>query len=479
MIFIALGRFVQFLFLLLTLRLATTFLPPEEMGKISLVTATVGGFALLWVNPVGMFLNRRLHAWVRDGKAISYLNYFWLYIFFASILSISIIFVLIKFEIWNVSLSLALLISLVFLYLIFGTVNQVSIPSLNLLGDAKKFIVLTVLTNAVSLFFAFIFVIYYQRNAGYWLFGIVLGQAIIGIIGLNLLLRKVKLAEPVLKNNAKISFGKIFLLASFAWPIAISVGLGWIQSQGYRYLMEDYLGLSYLGLFAAGYGISAGLMAGFESIFTTYFQPKFYERISQEDRNERMAAWQEYAKAILPSLLLAGGLIVASAPELTKLLLGPAYADSYKFVIWGALAECARLATAVFGLFAHAKMNTRALLLPSAIGAFCAIGLIYFLMPIYGAVGVGMGLALSGVLALIALVFSIRIYSQINFIWGALIKSGFFGFFLFLFSEGLRVIWASDNYMYSLVRIVLIGVIFLFFEYVILRPSLGNTFSRP
>ena len=53
-----------------------------------------------------------------------------------------------------------------------------------------------------------------------------------------------------------------------------------MQGQGYRYLLEGQLGLAQLGLFVAGYGISAGMIAGFESVLTTYFQPRLYRDVS-------------------------------------------------------------------------------------------------------------------------------------------------------------------------------------------------------
>ena len=89
---------------------------------------------------------------------------------------------------------------------------------------------------------------------------------------------QVKVSKPTSEH--------FWLLFHFAWPVAISVGFNWLQTQGYRFLMADTLGLVDLGLFVVGYGISAGLIAAFESVLTTYFQPKFYKNVSRNNSVE-------------------------------------------------------------------------------------------------------------------------------------------------------------------------------------------------
>ena len=57
---------------------------------------------------------------------------------------------------------------------------------------------------------------------------------------------------------------QLLKLFHFAWPVALSAGLGYVQGQGYRYILDSKIGLEELGLFSAGYGISFGIMAGIE-----------------------------------------------------------------------------------------------------------------------------------------------------------------------------------------------------------------------
>lgn len=473
MLLVTIGRIAQFALLLLTLRFATSLLSPAEMGKISIVTATVGFFALLLLNPVGMFMNRRLHAWDLRGLAISYLTYFWRYLLAVSLFSALVLAVLTGFNIWNPGIGIYWLSFLVCGNLFFGTINQVVIPGLNLLGYRGWFIVLTVATAATSLIFAVVLALAVLPSAEYWLSGLLIGQLIVGLIGKIVFFKKTHRPNAVSSSLPKLSHSHYRNLLRFAWPVAIAVGLGWIQSQGYRYLMEERLGLIELGLFVAGYGISSGLIAGFDSIFATYFQPKFYKQISKENLSEQSHAWTEYSHAILPSLLLTSIFIMAMAPELTQLLLGANFRNSSQFVVWGALAELARISTGVFGMAAHARMNTKLLLLPNLVGAVISISLIWFLMPIYGSDGVGLGLVFSSLVTLLITIHITKYHLAVILPQKQFVKSAIMGVGLLLTAEILRRTWNHDgSHFFSLLQLCVIGSFFLLFQYVMLLPVL-------
>ena len=473
MLLIVLGRITQFALLLLTLRLATNFLSPVAMGNISLVISTVGFFALLLFGPVGNFINRRLHAWDLRGQATNYLLYFWLYILVANIFAALVLITLVGFNIWNPSINIYWLLLLVCGNLIFGTLNQTVIPGLNLFGHRDWFLVLTVATTATSLIFAVALVLKVAPNAENWLSGLLIGQLIVGLIGKKIFYSKLKKKSSKNKTLPTLSQTQIRNFLNFSWPIAIAVGLGWIQSQSYRYLMEERLGLMELGLFVAGYGISAGLIAGFESVFTTYFQPKFYKQISNDNVSEQTKAWQDYAQAILPSLLITSFFIMATAPDLTQLLLGSSFSQSSKFIIWGSLAESARISISVFGMAAHARMNTKLLLFPNLVGALFSVTLVWYLIPIYGSEGVGLGLVIS---FLIALLLTIRItskYLQASLPFKLFLKSVVMGGALLMIA---KVLWHlldyEHSYIFSIIRLGVIALFFLSFQYVMLLPVL-------
>lgn len=402
LIIIIFGRAVQFLIALLTLRVATTLLSPEEMGKVALVATTTAFFALLLINPVGMFINRRLHAWQESGTARFYLLHYAAYIATVASLAAVGLLMLGVSELFEFGITAAWLITLVCCSLIVNTINQTAIPSLNLLGNSRRFILLTVLTQSASLMAATSLALLFEQTAQFWLLGLILGQGFFAVVGTRDLFTQ--LATRIDKKTIPvISQQHLSRLFSFSWPVALAAGLGWVQMQGYRYIMVDELGLAEVGVFVAGYVLSAGIIAGFESILTTYFQPRLYRDSNTKNIDKMIRAWRIYAAAVIPSLILTIAIIVAIAPELTRLFLGANFHAASQFVVWGALAEAARVLASVYALVAHVHMRTRNLIIPNIAGAVLSLMLCLALIPHIGATGVGVALSISGLVMVLLL----------------------------------------------------------------------------
>jgi O-antigen/teichoic acid export membrane protein len=247
-----------------------------------------------------------------------------------------------------------------------------------------------------------------KSTAEVWILGLMLGQLAVGLVGLHLFYQRLLPNSHKSKRKQILDKRKISGLLAFAWPLALAVSLGWIQSQSYRFIAEQKMGLANLGLFVTGFGIAAGISAGFESVISTYFQPIFYKKVNSSSKQESEGAWTEYAASVLPSMALTAVLIVALAPELTQILLGPAYRDTYQYVRWGAFAELARMSTGVFALVAHAKMMTRILIYPNLLGSVLSVILVWTFIDLSGADGIGLALALSSLAMLIFTVLITR-----------------------------------------------------------------------
>lgn len=396
MIIILFGRAAQFFLALLMMRVGTTLLSPQEMGRVSLVLTTIAFFALFLVNPVGMFINRRLHSWKTAGVARYYLRRYAFYLFGVALLAAICLPVLYLLGWAHFGLTLPWLILLVCTSLVFNTVNQTAIPSLNLLGDSGRFVLLSIATLLVSFVCAVVLVKVGRPSAQNWLLGLLLGQILIGLVGVKVLFSRLK-PQEVRAVLPHVGHHQLRALFTFGWPVALAAGLAWLQGQGYRYLLSGQLGLDKLGLFVAGYAISAGIISGFESVLTTYFQPRLYQDVSANTQPEQQAlAWQRYAAAVIPSLILTVMFIVMVTPELTRLFLGQKFQLASEFVVWGALAEAARVLMGVYSLIAHIRMRTRWLIFPNTVGAMLSIAGCVLLIPHFGVIGAGIGLAGSG-----------------------------------------------------------------------------------
>jgi len=471
-IIIIIGRAAQFLMALLMLRVATTLLSPAEMGRVSLVLTTTAFFALFLVNPVGMFINRRLHTWQATGVAKFYLICYVSYLLLVALIAAIGLPLFYKSGLVNFGIPIVWLLILVCGSLVFNTINQTSIPSLNMLGDSKSFVLLSFATLATSFFCAFLLV-NVQPLAQYWLLGLLLGQIIFALLGTQVLFAKLHTVENphVFPTINKRHVKELF---NFAWPVSIAAGLAWTQGQGYRYLIDGQLGLSQLGLFVAGYGISGGIIAAFESVLTTYFQPRLYRDVSAANPDQLAQAWHRYAAAVIPSLILTVALIMILAPELTRLLLGKNFQSAANFLIWGALAEAARMLMGVYSLIAHVHMRTRWLIMPNIIGATLSITLSALLIPIMGAAGAGVGLIVSGFFVVVVMHISL-----VKWVGGGMqilpvLIAVAFSFSLWGIALGFRHLFNSTGWMAVLGMCAMIGAFYLGLQYLFLRQHLQD-----
>ena len=389
----------------------TTLLAPAELGKVSLVMAATAFFALFLVNPVGMFINRRLHSWVDLGSVKSHFIWYSAYITVVSIVAGIVVLAFTSAGVVHFGIATGWVIALVCGSLLFNTLNTTFIPSLPMIGHMKPFLVLTLGTIALGLAIASGLTIAWRPVAEAWLLGILLGQLILGVIGYNVFFSYIKRSEdppPALTGK------KLRRLLRFAWPVSVAVGFNWVQMQGYRFLLADHVGLSDLGLFVAGYGVASSLLAALEILFMTYFQPIFYKDTNAKDAAIQSGAWNRYASVLVPVAIIGIAAVVAAGPDLTFVMLGPNYQSASRFVVLGAFAEGGRILTGTFSLIAHQRMETAMLIFPSALGALISIGLIWVLLPIYGVNVAPVAVAIGGLVVVLHLYITARMKAPLH-----------------------------------------------------------------
>jgi O-antigen/teichoic acid export membrane protein len=366
MLITLIGRLIQFVLMFASVKIMTHLLTPVEMGKVTLIMTTTSLFALFFVNPVGMFINRRMHTWVDTHR---FRLYFWIFVLYllgiAAIAAASLLAVE-RFGLDLGGAHMPWVIALVCGSLVFNTISTTLVPALNMLQRTIVFTMLTLGTLLASLSFSIWLNYVGTPSAERWLAGTLLGQALFGIIAYFVLFRgdASPRGEPL-----RINRQQWVAVASFCWPIGLAVLMQWTHMQGYRFLLADRFGLAQLGLYAAGYGLAASLISAFDSLLTTWYQPIFYRMVNSRNASERDQAWTTYAAIMVPASVLGITALVAASPSLPKVLLGGAFHDVGIYVLFGGLAEWGRMMVGLFGLNAHRHMSTQRLIAPNLIGA--------------------------------------------------------------------------------------------------------------
>lgn len=419
---LASGRGALAVVALATTRLLTELLSPAEVGRVTMLFTVTGLFALALVNPVGMFVNRRIHAWNRDGVLGTRFRDYFGYV--AVVALVAVLALVLAYRLGGTVAGIALpwLVLLVAGSLLVNTIHQTLLPSFNLLGHTGWFVAPTTATAFLGLGAAVLLVHRFGPAAEWWVLGLLAAQVAVTLAVTPAFLRVTNRTSP--RSPAA---GALQGAASFAVPLALAVGLWWAQSQGYRFILEQRAGVAALGLFAVGYGVASSVFSLFESVVTQYLQPAFYRQAAFGGEPEQAEAWNRYARVMFPSLLLTLFFVLALAPYLAKILLGPDFQSGVQYVIWGAFVEGGRVFVAAVGLVAHAAMDTRSLLPANAVGAAAAVGLSLVLVPFYGPHGAGGALLAGMVLHGVVLVVAMRARRAVSIPGFAILKGAVAG----------------------------------------------------
>lgn len=372
--FSLLGRIAQFIILFASVKIMTSLLEPEELGRFNLIVTFLSFFALFFVSPIGVFVNRRLHEWYSHESLAKYLQLYSVYIFLIAILSSFSLMTLNNWHIVNFKISGIWLAFLVGGSLFFGTLFNTLIPSLNLLGRFKLFTVLNVSALLFSMIVSWILCRYVTPSAEYWLIGSLICNILFSLIGYYALFKRYTFECSFFK----FSRTNVLNLTKFAWPVAIASGLHWLHFKAYRFLVSSKFGLEELGFFVAGYGVAAALIAAGEMVFTTWLQPDFYKSLNSLDSYERSIAWEKYASRMIPVAILGCSAVAAVSSILPIIFLGPSYNSVGTYVFFGCCAEFGRVILGIFSLQPHSTMHTHKLLLPTFIGTGISLFGVYF-----------------------------------------------------------------------------------------------------
>jgi hypothetical protein len=273
--------------------------------------------------------------------------------------------------------------------LVFSTLNQTLIPSLNLLGHRTLWLIFSTLTLWISLA-ASLLLVHSKPSAELWqsgqIFGFLCGLALVA----PWFFKSISKAAPSQQNagsrfDADDSPKKIW---AFTAPLTLMVGLNWCQFQSYRLYVGHWIALEDLGRFVGVYALIAGLMAAFENLIQQYFYPQLYSESTAGDGatgagSAPRIAWRRYASVAIPTSLIGGFTLIAVGPALVRLMLAPAFQSAVGFVLVAAIVETARIVSNIYGMAGHVTLKTQTLLIPQVLGT----ALLFILVPVCFSLG--------------------------------------------------------------------------------------------
>jgi O-antigen/teichoic acid export membrane protein len=379
---VLLGRVVTAIITILSLRVMTYLLEPEDYGIYALLIAFQGFCGLFLINPIGQYINRHTHQWWDDGSLVARLFRYNIYVSSASILITFLVF----FWWWsqpnfsNQFTSGILAALSVGLIVYFGTWNGTVVYILNMIGERNVSVGCMTLTSLACLSFSVILTYHYNSSVA-WIFGQALGMFIGTISASYALLKRNNIKSSFsLKPHKSIRLIERSTILKYCLPLALATGLMWLQSTGYRFWVNGVWGARELGLMVLGLSISAQLWAILESLAMQYLNPYFFRHISQSNSDKNSASiLSDLVNVMLPLYILFVGFNILFAPQIVNVLTDKQFYGAVNFVVIGAIIEFLRCTANLWSYVIQIKINSISFILPYLMGALIVWGSVYLI----------------------------------------------------------------------------------------------------
>ncbi len=374
LITLAVGKVLQVLIALVSIKILTEVLSTQEVGNYYLLLTVLTLFNFTFLNPLGQYYGRHLISWEKSNNLLNATIVLMALRILAIISALFFAYgVFIYFE-YSKYYTLSEFLLFIFISLVAGTF-LVLLSAVNTLGDRIKFIGYLISCLFIGLVLSLIMVYFLDRSAISWLYGIAIAQLVF----------LVPVYRYLVQNNEfslakiKATFNKKYIknVSYFMIPITITLFLQWGQNISYRFIIEAKYSIEILAFIVVGFSVSGAIFSAVEGLATQYFNPIYLKQITNASKEERANAWNELANYIIPIYVLLALFVVALAPYLVQILVAEKFYDAYIYVMFGAIIEFFRVITNIVYMVSQSEIKTNTTMLPFAVGFLISIITLY------------------------------------------------------------------------------------------------------
>jgi len=404
--FLLAGRIVVGASQLVMMWVLTAFLDAREMGKYYLWMSVISAVSLLAINPITVYLQRHLHGWNEKKVARFAVRKLLLFLCVIGVGTSGILWGVNQLAVGDLDLPAACLGAAVSLLVVLSALAALFPGLCNLLGRPRAFVLFSSVDSWGRIGAICLFALILPRLAGTVLWAMAGWGAVSALLSGRYLYKR--LQRPGDEHDPfSVRMIRRDLLA-FVWPLAVSSGLYWGQSEGYRFILQNLAGTDAVGRFVVAYSLGAAPMIALDTLFHQCYLPIFYREIAAETAQDYAAAWNKYAEKVMSGFIPLGVCTACAGPFLARWLVHANYRDIGIYAAFGAISQLLRIFSASFYFGVVAQRNTSLLILPVVLGALVALGGTFVLARQSPIFGVGASLILSH------LVVSIGSYLQLR-----------------------------------------------------------------
>jgi len=170
----------------------------------------------------------------------------------------------------------------------------------------------------------------------------------------------------------------------------------WCQTDGFRFVLQRQVGTSQLGLFLVALTLGGMPVLAAEQLLVDLLTPAYYRQVASKHLPTMKAAWEVYARRLLPTAAICVGFSAASGPLLARVLLSERYQAVAAYAVYGALSRGCFVAVGPFLLWTHAIERTRSPMVAYFVGAAVALAGVAVLGPVSAMHGPGLAVVAAG-----------------------------------------------------------------------------------
>lgn len=464
-----LGRSLQVIFAFLSVRLITTLLGPTQIGRMNLILGVTSWFGLLLVSPVSNYILQQALEWNAEGKLINSLRRYIFFLAGVAIFTASLISILYYTIGIGTQVQLPWLLALVLSSLTLGMLSTTCTTIINLLGYRTWYVLFSNLGGWLGLGIAISLALWFSIKAEYWMIGLLIGQVIV-LIGAGIVLNKVSNKRPSLSTSVtRTNDFNARAIFQFSWPLIIATAFYWLQNSGYRFVLVGLANETTVGLFTTGTAIAVAPLVMFETLFTEYYRPIFYRDIAYGNNQQRAQAWNQYANAYFPAIILVTVYLALSGPFLARLLVSQAFQHVSWLAFWGAITQATLMINATYTLLVFASLDTRIMIWPNILGALIVFVSMLILVPWQPLLGTSIALSLGMFAFTFDLARRLRWRFSLHFPWLRIATALLISLPLVLVLEGAKLFWLNPSVIQAVAILAVCGLYVLLGEFILAR----------
>lgn len=242
---------------------------------------------------------------------------------------------------------------------------------------AKSYILMTLSEFFLRNLFIYLFVVYFLKGLEGYLYGQIIGSAILAPIFLY-----------ITSKQINFKFIKHYLISALKYsipmlPTFISV---WIITAIDRVFIERYFDAAEVGIYSLGYKI-AMLVTVITGSFYKAYNPFYFKLATTEIKEKALTRLKKTNTVYILLVIASTSLISLFSKEILYIFFSPEYLESYKIVSVVSLAFGISAFLGIFNLAIYQEKKTLYLMYINIIAAFVNVALNFIFVSNYGVMG--------------------------------------------------------------------------------------------